>query len=146
MAHIFNAYLAFILCLTTRVVCFNFVLQLTVRPFWKVFFPFIQLFHYFFHIPALLRNWMEQITHLYSSVIDKQSSVNYVLVGAFFQILSQCDPNPMVKILSSHTARAIAFSSELYKPQSLPFHVASYVWCFTLLYIMIICRVGPTIC
>lgn len=89
---------------------------------------------------------MEQITRPYSSVIDKQSSVNYVLVGAFFQILSQCDPNPMVKILSSHTARAIAFSSELYKPQSLPFHVASYVWCFTLLYIMIICRVGHTIC
>lgn len=79
----------------------------------KSFFPFTQLLHYFFQIPALLRNWMEQITQSYSSAIGKQGSVNYVLVGAFSQILSQCDPNPMVKTPSSHTARAIAFSSEL---------------------------------
>lgn len=62
---------------------------------------------------------MQQITHSYSSIIGKQRPVNYVLVGAFFEILSQCDPNPMVKILSSHTARAIAFPSELIQTMSL---------------------------
>lgn len=37
MVHIFNAYLAFILCLTIRVVFFKFVLQLTMQLLWKVF-------------------------------------------------------------------------------------------------------------
>lgn len=56
---------------------------------------------------------MKQITHSYSSVIGKKRPVNYVLEGACSQILSQCDPNPMVKTLSCHTARATALSSEL---------------------------------
>lgn len=109
----------------------------------KSFFPFTQLLHYFFQIPALLRNWMEQITQSYSSAIGKQGSVNYVLVGAFSQILSVWSKSDSKNFQFPHCKGHCFF---IWTHTSFLFHVASSVWCFTVLYIMVIWRTGHIIC
>lgn len=88
---ILNAYLVFILYPATRIVCFNFVLQLIMQLLWNALFYLTT--SQGFPIPALLRNQMEQTMESYSSAIRQAKSVTCGLADAFPQTPSQSVPN-----------------------------------------------------